>query len=136
MKTTAKSVVGVLISIAWILIYVGGGGLLLAHRATANINHVSPYIPVVIFLWIVGFFIGHAVIEKFCLYVFSLISPRMVESLPAPTAERTNSPTTISESYEFANSSINGNIKKSTCKIYLTEFNLKSGIYFKILIRA
>jgi len=70
MKTSAKSIFGVMLSIAWLFAYAGGGAFVLARHAMANLDHVSPYIPAVIFLWVIGFFIGHSVIENIFLFVF------------------------------------------------------------------
>jgi hypothetical protein len=67
MKISVKSVFGVMISIAWLVVYVGGGALFLARQAIKNPDSVPAYIPFVIFLWIVGFFVGHVAIEKFFL---------------------------------------------------------------------
>lgn len=65
-----KSSLGSVLSVAWFLIYAVGGAFALAWLALINVDHVPPYIALAVFFWIVGFFIGHAVIEK----LFSVFS--------------------------------------------------------------
>jgi hypothetical protein len=70
MKMSVKSIFGVMLSTAWLVAYVGGGAFLLARQATDNVDHVGAYVPFVLFIWVVGFFLGHCAIEKFFLTLF------------------------------------------------------------------
>jgi hypothetical protein len=56
MKISLKSIFGTILSVVWLIVYVGGGAYLLAKQALKNPDHVPAYMPVVIFLWIVCFF--------------------------------------------------------------------------------
>ena len=41
-----------------------GGAALLARLALENVEQISPLAPLVVFAWVVGFFLGHAGLEK------------------------------------------------------------------------
>jgi hypothetical protein len=51
-------------SIIWVIVYVGGGSFAFAWAASTHIHYVAPYMPLLIFLWVAGFFVGHCIIEK------------------------------------------------------------------------
>jgi hypothetical protein len=59
-----------MLSTAWLVAYAGGGAFLFARQATDNVDHIGAYVPFVLFIWVVGFFVGHWVIEKFFLTLF------------------------------------------------------------------
>jgi hypothetical protein len=66
----------VLISVLWFTIYAGGGAFLLAKQATANPNNVSPYAPLIIFIWVVGFFVGRRLIEDLFWSAVEFVNPK------------------------------------------------------------
>src|ERR1043166_1381076 len=98
MKTSAKSIVGVALSVAWLLSYAGGGAYLLAHKAMENTGHVAAYMPLVIFLWVAGFFIGHAALERAC--SLFIRSEEFVEFLPFNPTESEKIRPNIEVSYD------------------------------------
>src|SRR6266850_651966 len=53
------------LSILWFTAYAGGGAYRIACYAFAHQDDVPPFIPLLIFAWVVGFFVGHALLEKF-----------------------------------------------------------------------
>jgi len=120
---SVKSIFGVTLSIAWLFIYAGGGAFLLARHATANIDRVSPSVPVFIFLWIVGFFVGHIVIEKFCSFVFQLGKSNVSDGqfLQAVNIDNLRPVYANKNALNFfeygQGSSTHHNKKKDTCKI-------------------
>lgn len=71
---------GKALSIVWFTVYVGGGALVLARSLTVSSDHVSWYMPLVMFSWIAGFFLGHAVVGK--LYSYTL-APESEKKEPA-----------------------------------------------------
>lgn len=60
---TSHQVIGALLAVGWFLAYVGGGAFLFATKAVSNLDYVPPYMPLLIFTWIAGFFVGHAVLS-------------------------------------------------------------------------
>jgi hypothetical protein len=124
MKTSVKSIFGVMLSIAWLVAYVGGGALLLARQATDNVDHVGVYFPFLLFIWVAGFFLGHCAIEKVFLTLFQSAhfvwgvrkQPQVldIDSLrvaPAPVYEKTT------QGILIYSSNNNRNQKKDTSKI-------------------
>jgi hypothetical protein len=69
---------GVALSILWLASYVGGGAVVLARFAAADPDHAPPYMPPVVFLWVVGFFAGRAGIERLYLAVSAWASRKNV----------------------------------------------------------
>jgi hypothetical protein len=66
LQTRKVSKIGTMLSIAWFILYAVGGAVVFAKFAAAHSSHVAPYMPVVIFVWIAGFFVGHSLLERFC----------------------------------------------------------------------
>jgi hypothetical protein len=53
---TFKSTLGIVAAILWLVVYCGGGSFCFATYALRHPDHVPFYMPVLILLWIVGYF--------------------------------------------------------------------------------
>jgi hypothetical protein len=123
MKISVKSVFGVMLSIAWLVVYVGCGAILLEHQVIKNPDRVPVYIPLVVFLWVAGFFVGHAAIEKIFLIFLQSKNPHLASSHVSHALDTDNLPIpnkTINKKYpaNFFNNPLrqNNNPKKDTGK--------------------
>jgi hypothetical protein len=63
MMDEIKLLLSIFIPIIWFLVYVGGGSFGIAYIAAHNLNHVAWYMPVLIPVWIVGFFVGNILLR-------------------------------------------------------------------------
>ena len=122
MKATTKTFLDVVVSLAWLIAYVGSGAFLLAREAAANLNYVSAFIPIVVFLWVGGYFVGHAIIGKLFLFIVRskpLASGNQLQDLNIdnlPIVSRIT-PKRHSEGYSYRTTKQNNNDKKDTAKI-------------------
>lgn len=139
MKTSSKitAILDIALPAAWFVAYSGGGAFLLARQATSNPDHVSPYIPFVIFLWIAGFFIGHQIIETCYLFLIKLHDSKLhafqnasvldIDNLRVAGSDSCNN--LPSELINYASKS-NYNVKKDTSKI--VRFLKPKGSIYKV----
>lgn len=77
-----------MVSVAWFIAYVGGGAVAFAEFAAANPSRVPPYMAVVVFIWVVGFFVGHALLDTLCLRLLGSTFGKSKRVILSPTASR------------------------------------------------
>jgi hypothetical protein len=69
-----KNALRVIIPTSWAILYIGGGAFGFAEFAAANSSHVPPYMAILIFAWVVGFFVGYFMLEFLCKKIVRLLS--------------------------------------------------------------
>jgi hypothetical protein len=75
---------------SWLVVCAIGGGLLFSQKMTTNPDDFAPFIPLWMFVWVVCFFVGRAILASFARLLVGLIEKREQPKIYPSTLRETS----------------------------------------------